>query len=93
MPMLPLQELIWDDWNEEHVARHNVSRGEVEEVCFGHPFVVRIRRSRYRIMGQTEAGRYLAVILDSREGKEFYVVTARDATEPERRRFRFWRGH
>jgi uncharacterized DUF497 family protein len=91
--MLPFRELVWDDWNEEHVARHNVTRREVEEVCFGRAFVVRMRRSRYRVVGQTEGGRYLTVILDSRQGREFYVVTARDAVEPERRRFRSWRGH
>jgi len=32
--MLFIRALLWDDWNEEHIARHGVEREEVEEVCF-----------------------------------------------------------
>jgi len=85
-------ELAWDDWNETHVARHGVAIDEIEDVCFAYSLGVRIRRGRYRIIGQTRAGRYLTVILDSVGGGDFYVVTAREATEPERGRFRSWRG-
>jgi uncharacterized DUF497 family protein len=90
--MLPIRELLWDDRNEAHIARHGVTIEEVEDVCCGHSLGVRIRQGRYRIMGQTSAGRYLTVILAYQRGREFYVATARDATEPERRRFRSWRG-
>jgi uncharacterized DUF497 family protein len=90
--MLLIRELIWDDWNEAHIARHKVSRDEAEEVCFGRSLGVRIRRDMYRLIGQTGAGRYLVVILAARGKTRFYVVTSRDATEAERRRFRSWRG-
>ncbi len=29
--MVWFSELIWDDWNEEHIARHNVESDEVAE--------------------------------------------------------------
>jgi uncharacterized DUF497 family protein len=90
--MLLIKELVWDDQNEAHIARHGVAVDEVEDVCSARSLGVRIRRGRYRIIGQTSAGRYLTVILDSQRGEEFYVVTAREATEPERGRFRSWRG-
>ena len=89
--MLIIRELVWDDWNEAHIARHSVAIEEIEDVCFGRSLGVRIRRRRYRIIGQTGAGRYLTVILDSQGRGEFYVVTARDASESECRRFRSWR--
>ncbi len=89
--MLRIVELIWDDWNEAHIARHNVSPDEVEEVCFNRSLGVRIRRGMYRLIGQTGAGRYIVVILASRGRGQFYVVTARDATEAERRKFQSWR--
>ena len=28
----PLRGLHWDDWNEDHIARHGVTREEIREV-------------------------------------------------------------
>ncbi len=72
--MLRILQLIWDDWNEEHIARHGVTRDEAEEVCFNQSSLgVRIRRGRYRVIGQTDAGRYLTVILDFAGKRQHYV--------------------
>ena len=90
---MDVRELTWDEWNETHIARHGVEPDEVEVVCFSQRSLsVRIRRGRYRVIGQTAAGRYLTVILDSERAGTFYVVTSRDATDPERRRLHRWRG-
>ena len=32
---MPIRELIWDDWNQEHVARHHITPEEVEDIGFG----------------------------------------------------------
>lgn len=40
-------ELIWDDWNVEHIADHGVAPEEVEEVCFDKPLVRRAGTTRY----------------------------------------------
>ena len=55
----------WDDDNVEHLARHHITPEEVEEV-FAAP-VVRRRGGtdapdRFRVLGRTSAGRYLAVV-------------------------------
>jgi len=42
-----IDELIWDDWNVEHIAGHDVEPEEVEEVCFGRPLVRRAGTTRY----------------------------------------------
>ncbi len=42
----PTDELLWDDWNAEHLARHHVSPTEVNEVCFGEPWILRWREGR-----------------------------------------------
>lgn len=78
----------WDARNEEHIARHGVRRVEVEEVLQNGPFVTRAGRRRYRAIGVTDAGRYLTVFLDRRLRDAYYVLTARDANEAERRRHR-----
>jgi len=79
--------LVWDDWNEEHIAQHNVTPVEVEEVTANRPFTTRGRKDRYRVIGQTDAGRLLTVIVAPRGDGATYVLTARDATREERRAY------
>jgi uncharacterized protein len=83
-----VDEIVWDDWNEEHIARHGVRPHEVEDVVFSpSTYVERRRNSTYGILGRTPAGRGLLVILAPRGDGRFYVVTSRDMTTAERRRF------
>ncbi|MFA0768985.1 MAG: hypothetical protein OXFUSZZB_002313 [Candidatus Fervidibacter sp.] len=83
-----IDELVWDEENERHIARHGVSPEEVEEVCFGRRLVWRKGRRRYLVLGQTETGRYLAVFIDRLWGYCFRPVTARDMTVREKRLYR-----
>lgn len=32
---MKIREVVWDDWNEEHIVRHGVEVEEVEEVLAG----------------------------------------------------------
>jgi len=60
---------VWDAWNLVHVARHEVTREEVEEVCHG-PFITReAYAGRLMLIGPTRAGRMLAVVLEPVEGE------------------------
>ncbi len=83
--MLYVNEVLFDEWNEEHIAHHHVAPEEVEEVCLANPFVSKTREGRLRVIGQTEAGRYLTVILVHRGRGSYYPISARDATDAERR--------
>ena len=78
----------WDAWSEEHIARHGVDRYEVEEVARNAPHVTRGRGGTYRMIGQTDGGRFLTVYVVPRGDGDYYVVTARDAMPNERRTFR-----
>lgn len=49
--MLRIRELLFDDWNEEHIARHDVIPEEVEEVCGNRPYVSKTRQQRLRVKG------------------------------------------
>ncbi len=80
--------LWWDEQSVEHIARHQVTPREVEEVCFGSRSLVFKRGKRYIVLGQTEAGRYLFVVVDRVHHHKGYVVTARAMDEKERRRFK-----
>lgn len=84
-----IRRLVWDAHNVDHIARHNVEPAEVEEAVFGKRLILRARgKNRYVLYGRTHSGRYLLVVLEHLEGKEFYVVTARDMTDSEKRLYR-----
>ena len=76
----------WDFINVGHIARHHVSPDEVEEACFNGPLVLRGRGGRYYALGRTDSGRYIMVVLECRGGIA-RVITARNMTDAERRRF------
>ena len=86
---------VWNNTNIEHIASHNVTPEEVEQVCTGKPLIFTApskgKTPVYYVLGQTQAGRYLfAVVIYFGKGKG-YVVTARDMTGHERRRFLKWK--
>jgi len=82
-----IKELVWDAWNITHIVRHNIEPEEVEEVCQSKNLFNKWKNKLYRIIGQTEQGRYLTIYLASRE-KDYYSVTARDSTDKERKEFK-----
>jgi len=90
-----IRELLWPRDRIEHIARHDVTPDEVEEVCFGQPLVQQAKSHGenpvYYILGQTDSGRYLfSLVIQFPEGKG-YPVTARPMTDKEKRRYRRWR--
>ena len=81
-------ELLWDDWNEEHVARHGVDPEEHDEVARNSPYMTRGRGRTYRVIGVTDRGRLLTLVVVREVGSTYDVVTARDADDHERRAYR-----
>src|SRR5439155_19186429 len=58
-----IDDFVVEAGREDHIARHGVSLAEVEEVTLGQHAAYRVRDDRYGLIGQTEAGRYLTVIV------------------------------
>ena len=85
--MADITRLIFDDANLEHIARHGVTEDEVREACESRPLVRRGRYNRLAVYGRTLAGRYVIVILEPPVGGAYYVVTARNMSSVERRRY------
>ena len=82
-------EVMWTEDSETHIARHNVTPLEVEQVLYSQPrLVVPGRDGATEVLGQTGAGRLLLVVVtEAGDGRDF-VVTARDMTANEKRAFR-----
>ncbi len=80
--------LLWNERNTEHIARHGIHPGEVDEVLEGEYRTLTTHSGRYLLLGRSAAGRYLAVIFEPLGDGKGLVVTARDMTKTERQRYR-----
>jgi uncharacterized DUF497 family protein len=85
-------ELDWDDDNIEHIGRHSITPDEVAEALDdpkrkGAPVYSVGDEVRHGRLATTQEGRVLFVVFVSRHGK-VRVITARDATDAERRFYR-----
>jgi uncharacterized DUF497 family protein len=77
----------WDSANIEHIARHNVTPEEAEQVTQNDPLdapaELRNGEKRTLHLGKTDAGRVLVVVVTERNSM-YRVVTARPAKKKER---------
>jgi uncharacterized protein len=81
-----IKKLIWDSWNIAHIARHGVIPEEVEQACAGFTIARESYSERFLVVGQTDEGRILAMVLGPEpEDSAFYPVTAHTADRKERR--------
>lgn len=80
-------EFLWSDESEAHIARHNLIPSEVEEAARRPHHHYRGREDTTVLLGKTYAGRYLFVVLAEAMDGRWYVVTARDMEEIERKAY------
>lgn len=82
-----IDRLVWDDWNREHIAKHEVVPAEAEEVIALAPFFRETYKQRLQALGPTFLGRMLSVVLGAvpNQPHVFYVFSARPASRSERR--------
>jgi hypothetical protein len=73
--------------------KHNISELELRQVFNNEPKIRRIEKGKikgedlYVALGRTDAGRYLVVFFIMKTNKEALILTARDMTQKERRRY------
>jgi uncharacterized protein len=74
----------WDDANTEHIARHEVTPEEAEQVILNGPVEIDYQfidgEERFVAVGMTSIGRFLTIIWTDRDGL-IRIVTAFDSTE------------
>lgn len=80
-----IEELIWDEWNIEHIKKHNVSVIEVEETCCQPINSFKSYQDRLIVLGKTKNNRLLTLVLIKQNKGVYYLVTARDMSRKERR--------
>lgn len=84
-----ITDLRCDSEAELHIwSRHRVTAREVDEAAFQHGLVIRGReKGVYVVYGRTEAGRYLLIVVRYLGSGVARLITSRDMTKMERRRF------
>lgn len=95
MSGMKIRQILWPEEQVEHIAAHNITPEEFEEVCFGRALVLRTKSEGkspvFNVLGQTNAGDYLlCVVIQFADGNGF-PVTARPMTLKEQRRYRQWK--
>jgi len=84
-----VRKLLWSRAVIEKLhTKHRILPSEVKAVCAGTHIAWAGRRGTYYLLGQTESGRYLFIVLAHKGRGRFKVITAREMTRAERQRFR-----
>ena len=87
--MLRIESLEIDDHILDKIeSKHGILFTEVEEACLSDRCHVRRgRQGLCKVFGQTAAGRYVLIVLVNLGGGSWKIVTAREMTDGERRRY------
>lgn len=89
---MKIDGLIWlRDIVDKLVWKHQVEPDEVEEVLNNQPKIRFVEKGEqkgedvYMALGQTDAGRYLAILFIYKKTKEALILSARDMAKKERK--------
>lgn len=77
--------LVWDEWNREHIKKHNVTEKEVEEAYEKSDIEAEAKYGRKFVLSKISNGRLITIFLSFKKQAEPYLVSARDASNKERR--------
>lgn len=91
---LHIDHFEWDSWNRHHIAKHQVSPEEAEQVAAVEPVILATYKGRFQLIGPTSAGRMLTVILGPvpHQPDSYYVFSARPASRKERQYYEQTKG-
>lgn len=89
-----IRDVIWQEqFVDKLIEKHGVYPDEAEDVLFGQSRMRQVARGQvrgedvYEALGQTVSGRYLIVIFVWKQNEEALVISARDMSDRERRRY------
>ncbi len=79
--------LVWDNWNLEHIKKHDVSKYEVEIAFKNNELLAESYRGRTVLISKTKRGRLLTIALSFEKQKDAYIVSARDSSKKEKEKY------
>lgn len=91
---MKIEGVIWlSDVVGKLAFKHHVLTGEVEQILNNKPKFRLAQRGKrrgedvYMALGQTDAGRYLAVLFIRKKTREALILSARDMASNERKQY------
>lgn len=91
---MKITRFLWKrQFIEKLELKHHVSRAEAEEIFRNEPCLTFVAKgivkgqNLYRALGRTEAGRYLTVLFIQKSVGLALVISARDMSRRERKRY------
>lgn len=91
---MKIKGIIWfDEIIEKLRKKHNVQQNEVREVFSNKPYFRFVEKGHrfgenvYAVMGQANSGRYLTIFFVYKKDGRALILSARDMTKSERRRY------
>lgn len=91
---MKISGIIWlEDIIDKLFVKHGVEKYEVREVLNSRPLFIFVEKGHrkdenvYAALGQTESGRYLIVFFVYKKGKMALILSARNMSKSERRRY------
>ena len=91
---MKVTECLWlDEFVDKIIRKHNVYPEEVEQMFSRHPLIRRLEGGRVKgedlfiAFGRTNPGRYLSVLFVCKKDKRSLVISARDMTKRERKKY------
>lgn len=84
MTRIEINNLIWNEWNVEHVKRHGLTKNKIEKA------ILNIKSFKYGYKGRIILicemnGNLISIVVDRKLEGKYYVVTARIADRKERK--------
>jgi hypothetical protein len=58
---LQIERLEWDEWNLEHIKKHDVTKDEIDEIIQSDYAQKESYKNRVLVTGTTRSGRVLSV--------------------------------
>ncbi len=91
---MKIKGFIWiDEIIEKILQKHHVQQIEVREIFASRPYFHYVEKGHrsgenvYVAMGQTQSGRYLIIFFVYKKDKHALILSARDMTRAERKRY------
>lgn len=82
---LRIDELVVEEDRQRHIEKHKVVIGEVFEIISGGYVFIKAKYGRWQLIGETQKGRILSIIIGERLKKYTYgFITARPANRKEK---------
>lgn len=85
MTRIIVKELVFDEYNRQHIKKHSVTETEIIEAGKNLIYHRQSYEGKYLAIGRSGTRIITIVIRNIGRGK-YYVVTARDASKKERRK-------